>query len=182
MASTISSYIPTSGGTDTRTRDQLSFPFNARPQALTAYIWFIELGTIAELNTGRIFQISDSNGANPYIRCVEAGGFYEFRHRTPTSQVVATLAAASAVGDIVELRCVLNADGSVEIGQSLNGAAETTAGPSSALTLDTAWSEGTLHVNSTGTTNFGFNAFMNIVFFRGVHSLARMRRFAGVKQ
>ena len=182
MSATVSSYIPTASGTDARTRDALSFSFNARPQASTAYVRFIELGTILGASNDRVIQYGD--GGNPNFRIDIGTAVYRVVHNNGEgSSVSASLAAAPAIGDIVELVGQLNADGSVVLIQSINGAASTTTTASSGIALAQAWEATNLYINSaTTTTRVGFNAFMNIVVIRGAHSLARMRRFAGVKQ
>ncbi len=184
MSLTISSYIPTAAGTDARTQDQLSYTFSARPQAMTVYVRFIESGTAASGTTNRIWQIGTSNNSNPRTMVFNSSGAYTMQHINLTgTTVTATLAAGPAVGDIVELLAELGADGSVTLSQSLNGATATATATSSGISFGTTW--GTtplLTINSIGTAAVGYNAFMNVVAIRGVHSLARMRRFAGVKQ
>ncbi len=181
MSLSISSYIPTSGGTDARTRDQLSFPLLARPQALTVYLRVIELGSALTKANTRLFTISNAAASIPSLMVISPSGTYRLDHSTASGSVTATAGATPSIGDIVELACQLNPDGSVVIIQSINGGTATTSATSSALTMGTAWSEATIWLNSTGTSAIGYNAFMNIVIVRGVHSLDRMRRYAGVK-
>src|SRR5256885_140440 len=63
MAFTASSVIVASASLATRNRDQLSFPYNAVPQAMTVYVRFIHLGEPDA--TRRILQIGAASGASP---------------------------------------------------------------------------------------------------------------------
>lgn len=184
MSATVSSYIPTSGGTDARTKDVLSFPILARPQAMTFYVRFIEQGTIVLTGSRRVFEVGTA-GVDPRLLCfaATATGTYKFQHNNGGTQVVASAAAAPSVGDVVELVGQLGATGAVTLIQSINGAAGVSSAETSALTLGTAWSSTAINLNATSTpADHGFTAFLNIVFVRGIHSLARMRRYAGVSQ
>ena len=183
MSVSVSSYIPTSGGTDARTAELLNFPFNARPQAMTFYLRFFELGTIAT-GGGYLFAVLSATDENPSLRLFVQGAAYRLQHVSAAgTAIAATMAAGPSVGDVTELVGQLNADGSILMIQSINGAAATETSASSALTMGDAWAAPTLYVATRGSGDQGSqNAFMNIVFVRGVHSLARMRRFAGVKQ
>jgi hypothetical protein len=68
----------------------------------------------------------------------------------------------------------------IQIHQTINGAAETSATASAALALPDAWSAAQLWINSSVTAVAGFNKFMNVAVLRGVQSLTTMRREAGV--
>ena len=183
MSLTVSSYIPTASGTDARTIDALNFTFNARPQAMSIYLRFLELGSVLQAD-GTLLHIGAATNTNPKALLIANGSVYRMEHNNNTSTATSSAAATPSTGDIVELVGQLNADGSVQLVQSINGAAAVTATASSTLTLQSAWVSTSLYINSLGTvaTTTGYNAFMNVVVIRGVHSLARMRRFAGVKQ
>lgn len=135
-----SSYIATAASTVARLADDLSYPFLAFPQAMTAYARFVERGAIAIAANPRIFQIG-GGAARFQITTSTATGQYGVAHNNGVTAVSATLASGPSYGQLVELRAVLNADGSVLIGQSINGGAESLAGPSAALALASAWSD-----------------------------------------
>ena len=183
MSLTVSSYIRTASGTDTRALDSLQYNDRAfRPQASTWYVRFIELGTVLLGSGIRVWSIGINNSPELYL-APDGNGVYQSVHDNDNSSVTATLSAGPSVGDIVELVVQLNADGSLVLIQSINGAASTTTSATSALTLASAWSNTALRLNRrTASGGVGFIGFMNLVIVRGVHSLARMRRFAGVKQ
>ncbi len=182
MASFPSTYVPSGGTAATRAADVLPLPFPARPQAMTIYLRFVELGSIKIAST-RIVQISNAaaTGASLFIR--ESGGNYQLLYQnTAGANVTSTQAAAPSIGQRVELVGQQASDGSVKLIQSIDGAAATEASQSSALALESAWGGPFLWINSKGNlgTFVGFIAFRNIFFHRGVQTLVTMRRGAGV--
>lgn len=182
MASAPTSYMPTVAAVDTRTKDQLSFAFTARPQAMTFYVRFVEGGTVTMAANTKVIHVGASGATNPFLAIETSGSFYRVRRTNGLgTAVTSTLAAAPSVGQLVELRAVLNADGSVQIGQSIAGAAETTGAASSALALDQAWSGQLLWVNSVGTASVGIIAVRNIETMAGARTLQEMRVRAGVE-
>lgn len=183
MATFASSYIKTNGTALTRNRDRLSFPYNARPQAMTVYVRFVERGTVLITNA-RILHIGLANSANaPLLDILEtsAGGKYRVVYNSGTGSVSSSLTAAPSINDIVELRVTLTGAGVAQIHQSINGATETSATAASALTLPQTWAGTDVELNATIAGNTGFSAFTNIVITRGVQTLETMRRMAGTK-
>ncbi len=168
-----SSIITTVGSTVARAADDLSFPFHSGPQAGTFYFRFIERGTILTTN-GAIFQIGASDTVSR-INILGSGGNYRIQRQSSGTTVNSTLAAAPSVGDTVELVGQLNADGSVKLIQSINGAASTETAASSGLALRTTWSAPTLYVGALAATLRGFNAFADVAVFAGIHSMANCR-------
>lgn len=166
-----SSYIATAGSTVTRAQEQLSYPFNAQPQAMTIYARFIEQGTI-KASALRLLEISN---ATPRLFLRESSGNYQVLHENDTANVAATLAAAPSIGDTVELVALVSANGSVKLIQSINAAASTETATTAALTFATAWNTKTLWVNSVSTSFVGYAAFADLALFAGVHSLADCR-------
>lgn len=179
MPTFASSFIPTGGAEATRNADVLPFPFPARPQAMTVYVRFVEMGTSLIANTV-LWYIATSGGSNPrlFLRTGAAG--YAVSHVTLAGAVTATLAAFPSIGDTVEILTHLNSDGSLKLTQSINGAVVSETSTTAALMLAQAWSAQLLWVGSLGGSLGGFNAFRNLVFHRGVQSLETMRRLAGV--
>lgn len=183
MPTFASSYQPASGATVKRNADVLPLPFLARPQAMTVYVRFVELGSILTGTTTRVWHIGSSNNNNPRLAVNNNGsGLYQMVHvNLSAASVAATLAAAPSLDDMVELLGELGADGSVKLSQSVNGTAETTTATSAALVLPAAWSTPTLlYLNSIGTLVVGFLGLRNLVGHRGIQTFATMRRLAGV--
>jgi hypothetical protein len=182
MALTHSSVIVTTAAVDTRTKDLLSFAFNPRPQSMTIYVRFVELGTalVGGGGTAAILLIGNAvAGQRLYVET--SPNVYRVRHATTSGSVSSSLAAAPVYNQLTELRAVLNSDGSVLIGQSLAGAAETLSTTSGALKFETNWNANTIWINSAqgGAGTNGFIALRNIEIQMGVHTLQEMRVRAG---
>lgn len=168
-----SSRIQTAAAAVTRGNEDLHFTWNVATQALTFYVKMIELERLASATDLRVihvgasaadtFRITDSSGTS--------GGRYNAVHSTVTSGLAS---ATPAFGDTVELRGILNADGSVQLGQSINGAAETVTTASAALPF-VGWSGTTLYFNSSAGANFGQRAIIAVRVAPGVQSLAYLR-------
>lgn len=168
------SYAATTTPAVTRSADSFYVPFPYTPQAMTIYLKFVERGTITIASAAQAYVGNAGNtGARLWID--STGTYYRVRHHNGSSEVTATLAAAPAIGDVVELRAVLSATGTVLIGQSIGGATETVTSASSALALATAFGDTRLYLNSTGTSNQGATAILAYRVMRGVQTLTTMR-------
>lgn len=181
QAASPSSYTPTTTVAVTRNADTLYADFFAPPREMTVYVKMVEQGTASAL-ANRVFQVgAASAGADPRFGIqADASGFYFVYHDNGTATPSAVLSAAPSIGDTVELRVVLNSDGSVLIGQSINGGTETTASDATTAALQSAWAGARLYVNSAGTSNQGTNAFAAIKVARGVRTMADMRALFAV--
>ena len=148
----------------TRAADILYWVYLHAPQAMMAYVRFVERGTIST-QAAQVVDIGNAAGGDPLFSISRDGtGFYQVTHK-PTSAITvqATLATATpAIGDTVELLAILNSTGSVEIIQSINGAAVTSAGPSSAAALQPAWMDTRLWLNSQGSNGVGAAGFADL--------------------
>lgn len=149
----------------------VSFPH--APQAMTAYVKFIELGTV----TGgyQILWIGGTDLSVPYFSIGSDSTKYYGRHGNGVSTLSSSLSAAPEMGDVVELRVVLAADGSVQAHQSINGAAETSATATAALPFASAWAGSRLYINSTPLGSEGRAIFLDVKIVSGSQSLAAMR-------
>lgn len=177
MALVHSAVIVTTTAVVTRNRDQLSFPFTARPQAMSIYIRFVEAGT---LNKGTNQKVLFLGNASVFFQVISNGSFYLAQYTNGiSSSVASTLAAAPSVGQRVELLATLSATGTVTIHQSLNGGAISTATTSAARTLPVAWGAQTLWINSLSTANVGMGAYTHVEIAQGVRTMQQMRVVAG---
>lgn len=174
MAATMSAYI----GTGTRVTENVQWSWLARPQSMTIYIRFLELGNILLNLNQRLFTLGSSSAlAMMWV----TGGSYRFRHANKAGATSTTgVIAAPSRGDVVELRGTISATGVATLHQSINGAAETTSTSGAAVTFADAWVPMTLWINSNNVAQVGYVGINKIRFVRGVHSLATMRRYAGV--
>lgn len=189
MALYHSSVIVTGAAVDTRTRDQLVFNFPPRPQTMTIYVRFVELGNI--LNGGgtiRIFQIGNIAGTAPLLGIETSPSNHRIRFSNGISSAVTSgLAVQPAWGNRVELRGVFTVSSGASptatafVGQSINEGVEVTSTPTSALLVPTAWSDTKMSVNSVGAVagTTGLIALRNIEIVSGVRTMQQMRVIAG---
>ena len=143
---------------------------------MTVYAKFIERGTINGSLIG-VMHIGDStNAVDSRLNVFASGGFYVVEHDNGTTVPSVALAAAPSLGDVVELRVALASDGSVQIGQSLNSAAETTSAQSAAAALGTSWGDARLYVGSLGAgASSGVTPFAAVKVAAGTKTMAEMR-------
>ena len=184
MAFAHSSVIVTGAAVDTRTRDQLSFVFNARPQSLTLYVSCIILNDdVASGSNRAIIQIGSSNSTNPRLVLDAISSTWRWIILNEISNSVQSTVSTSGltVGDRYEFRGVVNSNGSVQLGVVRNGGAESLGSASGALTLTTAWTLPIIWFNSIGTVSTYFAAYRNVHIMAGVKTMQEMRRLAGVE-
>lgn len=158
-----------------RGADSYQLPYTTPPQELSMYVKFIESGTIVLGGGRRVCYIGSAANATPQLTLDATGGFYEATHHNGTVQVLSALAVAPVVGDTVELLLNLFGDGSIQVTQSINGAASTSGAQSGANALATAWSAQLAWLNSTGATLIGFTAIQGWKIVAGSRSLSEMR-------
>jgi hypothetical protein len=153
------SEIATTTASAARAADSFYWDYTPVPQAMMVYSRFVEAGSVSA--SGRLWEIGAAGGLSPRLVCYASGGFYTAYHETSAGSVSASLAAAPSAGNTVELVFVLNADGSVEIVQSINSAAITGAS-SAVLALASAFSDTRLWLNSVGSSFVGSNKFAEV--------------------
>ena len=175
------SYLRTTTATVTRAADRLEFPFPHAPEAMTVYAEFIEQGQPDWATVGgtapRIVHIgASSNGLPRIILYKLAGGDnYQFFH-DPATSVSSAVDINPVYGNRIELRGILNADGSVQIGASKNGGSESLGGASAANALAAAWSSPTvISLGCVGATGQGDILLRSVKVARGIQTLGEMR-------
>ena len=181
MALFPSSYMVTGGATVTRNADQLSSPFDARPQATTVYARFIELGSIETVNA-RLWEIGAGPTKKPrlLVYVSSTGTYSAFYQGNGTNDVQSDVSPTVALGDGVELLTQLSTVGDVRIKASINGGTISAGTTTAAIVFPEQWSDKLLWFNSAGATNIGFVGLRNVVAVRGVKTMDQMRRIAGV--
>jgi hypothetical protein len=147
---------------------------------MTIYLNFVEVGSSLVSSAGLV-SLSGAGFNAPWLALFASGAAapYAVKHTTTVSDVSSALGATPAVGDTVELVAWLNADGSVQIGQALNGAVATTSGVPGVLALASAWSAARLYVGSLGSTVTGGTRFIDAIGTAGSFTLAEMQAVPG---
>lgn len=175
--SPVTSYIPSSASTSSRAADTLFFVFPHVPQAMTVYISAVELGTLVDAaSVNRLFAIgSDTDGVDPRLVIGANSGAWRLEHDNGSATASATAVASPTLGQQYELRAVLNANGSVLLGQSIESAAEATVEDATTVTLQSAWADTRAYLNSGGNTLQGVNAILEVKIVAGVKTMAEMR-------
>lgn len=174
----LTSYIPTAGTTASRAADVFTMPFSTTPIASTIYMNYIDQGVVLDEDaTGRTIFSAGGVGANRFtLNLTSTGPAFSLNYRTASTDHVATDATASLIsyGDSVEVRATLSGAGASGISHSLNGAAETTPGTSSA-TLPGAWTTGTLELGTFGGAQPATMAIVVVKVIAGVQTMATAR-------
>jgi len=175
----VSSSIPTAGAT--RNADTFYGDFPHVPQEMTVYAKFIERGNSSIPSGGTdayVMHIGTTDTTDPrfeFFWDASQQGYAAGHDNGTITPVTGVPSGTIASGDTVELRAVLNADGSMSIGQSINAGTETTANTATTATLATAWAAQRLYINSLGGALYGVNAFAAVKVAAGTKTMAEMR-------
>jgi hypothetical protein len=159
----------------------LSIPYAHVPQEMTVYVKAFDgtgyssggahLFTVGNYGSGAALQLSD-NGAT-------ADGRVFFRHDNGAAQSTAVL-TPTGISDmaLVEYRCVVNSDGSVLLGASVAGAAETTATDATTAAFASAWGAENIYIGNAYVAGSETDAdFISIKVAAGVHTMDNMRAY-----
>lgn len=178
------SYNPTSGGTDTRTADSLTFPFPARVQTLTVYGRYLQMGTLPYASSGTVFFSLGTVGAETRFLVANGAGVVTFvaNVQDAAGSVSSGVVAPGAThGQVVEVVAWLRVTGTTATAQ-LQAAVAGTIGTAGTVSAARAISDNfngdavsltlSLQQAAIGTTH--------IRVVRGVRDMLEMRRFAGV--
>lgn len=185
MSYTASSYIKTTTATVQRVRDQLSFPFTAKPQAMTMYVRFlVQYPGIAA--TDRVLVQVGSNGAtNPRWYLAVSGDGTNARLQSVYSNGISSVTngitpLTFTPGAIWEVRGTLTEAGVLNQHYSIAGAAEVSGSANSALALPTAWASQHIMINSAGTAGVNWQAYTHVLVARGIVGRETCRQMVGV--
>ena len=157
--------------------ETLYWPFNMKPQAMTMYVKLIERGDVAAATVYGVFGIQDVNSANPKVEIFADGTRYEAIHDNGTQQVEAQGALTQpSMGDTVELCLRVANNGSLVLGQSINGGAQETVSGATPVPFAPAWSAPRLYLSSRGNFSRGFGGFLAAKVATGIRSMEYMRQ------
>lgn len=132
------------------------------PQAMTVYMEWLDRGNSimagAALNatTPGIFRIGGvANTAANSLNVTQTATGFSGTYNNAGSTSVSTVSLSPDVGDLIALRAVLDATGSLTLYASKNGAAETAGTTGAARGFPSAWDAAEITPNSLGGTNAG---------------------------
>jgi len=170
-----SSLIETVAASAARPASLLYFPFPWKRMGLTALVDFHWRDLMA--SAGGILHIGSATaGTDPRLSVLSSGSYFQAVHDSGSTTSTATLAAAPAYGDRVELLVTVDPDdGHVTISQSINQGAATTATDATAVSLAAQWAAERLYLGSTGSTGVSLARFRSVKVARGIQTLADMR-------
>lgn len=157
------------------TNANLAFALPILPQAMGGMIDFVENGGLGTASGGVWYLGNDgATGARVYVD--STGTQYRVTYTDGTTTRTSTMTGtAPTTGQRVRLRWELTASGTIQIWQSINGAAETTPGASAATTLPAAWAGTTMRLNSVGTANQGANIYLGCAVMLGTVTAAQLQ-------
>lgn len=135
------------------TADTHNFPALWRPRTHASRWVGQQVGAMASAGKA-LLSISNDGVTGARLVLDSSGSFYRLTHHNGTSGVTVTLAVAPSNGQDLELWWQVYSDGSVQLWQSINGAAATNTVRSSALAFASAWGTGAvLRFGNSGTAN-----------------------------
>jgi hypothetical protein len=151
--------------------------FVAPPQAMTVYAKFPDAGSLALGATRGIVHIGGTSATSQARLQLEVPSTTEYKvgYSDGDTGVESRLTSSAVWASEVELRGVLSATGTVQIGQSLNGGAETLGSVSAAVPLPSAWSGERIYIGSRATVSHGVGVYQAIKVARGEKTMAQMR-------
>lgn len=168
-----SSYIPTVASSVSRAQDNLVFPWNSPPEAMSVYAKFYEKGNILQSSpNGRVYAIA--RGTGDRFMTYTSGGL----HRTtsnPGAILLGIGAGAPLIGDRAELLSTHNLNGrgiflSINGGTTIVGTSAAYSGFPAAYIIPLM----SVNMDSDGTDS-GFGAFVSLIFAKGNRDLAYFR-------
>lgn len=161
--------ILTTSGSATRNADSCSATFPYRPVAMTLYVKYVATTQNPAAPTN-ILQVGSGATAPRLFLALTVNGQLVIQHENGVSSVNSSIGSQPAAGQLVEGRAVLNADGSVLVGQSINAGAESVSAASGALAMGPAWSGTVLSIGSA--TAMGL---VNGLILSGVRTMDQCR-------
>ena len=171
----------TGAGTLTTNTETLYIPFDFDAQPMTVYAKIVHID-VTDGTTGKgLWHIgSSSYGTDPRLELRFTVADMDPRVEYDDDATVITKYESSGIpdpGDIWEIRAILQPDGKVAIGHSINAAAENvSAASATGNTFPGAFAADQLHLNCRGgETGKQVSLFLELKAYRGVQTLDFMR-------
>lgn len=167
----------------THQKDVFYAPFPHPPQEMTVYLRFDERGSITASNKTLIHIGSATATADPRLIVARdtsvAKYSVTFDNGTTVNSANGNNLTTPNFNDLVELLATLDANGNVQISQSVNGGAiDVGAASSTTATIPAAWAAERLYIGSrgsSGTTHHSVVAMSDVKIARGLKTMAQMR-------
>lgn len=133
------SYIKATGTSVSRSGESLYLPWAYGPRQMTLLANVVDLGT-SQVGSARFLEITGATSVNPRFILDTTGtlGAVQVFHGNATTAVSAGLLGAT-LGASEKFRALLNANGSVQLGMAVNGAAEVVSATTAANPLAAQW-------------------------------------------
>lgn len=170
---TCTSYIKTTTATVTRSADRLALAIpDAVERSCTMYVKRIERGEATD-STNCLVAIIGSGTTNPRLTLLLNGTASKMQGRHRNSAAADSLTATTALsipafGSVIESRLDYDvSDGSVLLGESVNGSAEVTTARAAGVAPDASWSGAFINVGATNTTSDCIGVVVGIKLMRG---------------
>jgi hypothetical protein len=172
------SYIPTVGSTVSRSADQISAAFNIPPVESTFYAKFVDKGTSKmSVSTGIACFGGSTAGVAPRAVFYYTAGNWLFDWQSGAGNSSSTTPVTNNIGDTIELRGVLGADGSAKVSVSVNGGAEVAGTNPAAQALVAAYNTAQVIFGAYSSTTQGAIALIAAKVARGTRTLAQMQAY-----
>lgn len=178
LAAALATPIQTTGAAVTRAVQSLTFPWNVPPQAMTVYVKFLERESPNWSQSAAIAQIGAGDNSTPRLLLYKPNGTDTYRlYHDPSTSVNSSVDLNPSIGDMVEVRGVLNGDGSVQMHGALNGGSESSGSASAAQAFSNSmWADSKLYVGNLGSGARCFTGLEALIFARGTgYTLADFR-------
>lgn len=180
------SYIPTSGGTDARTADSLTFPFAARVQTMTVYLRYTQNGTLPIASgTAQVWGIGTS-GVSTRALFAQVGGASTIRFDladTAGTTASGSVTVSATHGQVVELIGWVRVTASTktatgQLQAAVSGVLGTAGTVSAAKGVSDSFNGSVVAMSSAGAVVVVPISHAHVQ--RGVLTMEQMRRLAGV--
>lgn len=155
--------------------ESLELPCDLKPGACSGLLDFIENGTLAGLDHLFSFGNTHPTANTPlFVIYSPAGTAYQATHNSGAGVRDSLLSTGPTSGQRVRLRWWLYSDGKVQLWQSIDGAAETAASASTALTFGANWSSPAKYWFNAYNNNFGAVRLIGAVVMLGNQTQAKL--------
>jgi hypothetical protein len=173
-----STYIPATGaGTVTRNIEDLTFPHSLIPQAMTPYVDFFEIGTLASgSNTGFLFAAGSTTDGGPFfVVSGTTGKVIIAQHNNGTTTRTITETVVPNLGDRVRFALQLYSDGGIASEQAINGGAPHLIAKSAVNALGNQWNSSAVSIGGRPAGNKATTAIVEILIPAGVLTIAQIQ-------